>query len=808
VVNVVPRAIPPAWLLDGNCGMRIAAERGGIAIASASGSHLRLAISPAAALPVVRDFDFAMPAFEEVGMSGGRLPGTSGLFVASLRFTGSGLSVALTAERTLPGLGAVSQGVLLRLQPDGASDTSFGADGDGIWASPLGPMHRQFRCAGETTRGIAGSQDRGVVLFGVAADGGRNPAFGAPDSGLDGSFGVDGISEADLGGQLRDCVVTSDSNSIYAFARRTPSVGAPQLVGAHFDVASGGQDPGFGDAGVAELTLEEPGLGRASRPSVEAPGPVGTHVDLGSGGHASGVGDAGVAALAFEESSLEPSALLLQPAAIGFLRRRLRPPFVLVALSRPTGGIDCDWLPSLAAINAEDGERLSSIGYGGVALVSRAPESQMYDPALVEPDGSILVTHRTGGQIQLRRLDANGALGALIEVATPEAAAEIRGLMRLSDGSLLAYGAGFTAGWVTKLTSEGALDTAFGDAGFFLHDGGIPGSGDVTLVIGERGDGSLIVQVSAPDGGGELCRLSAAGELITDYGAGEIGSSPGYVKLQGFLQMLGQGVISSGTHSFLDQDGRVIVVATSGHDPRLGGMPVTIALRRLSADGHWDASFGMGTPTLNPPTSAQRVELHTPTGGTRAYNSFQAVGIVRLESALYLIGTAFAGGGQDSGGFLFPEWPVLVVTRWTNAGEKEPSWPGGFQEGGVDPFLYWSAVDVQRESPTSFLIFGSGGTPKELRSRSADGTITTTLTAERPGPALFRVRHPNGIDWSFGDHGAAVIRIPIPEAAFSILAGGMSGDAERATIAFADHAESFRYGHPPRSLFSGAVRFA
>jgi hypothetical protein len=751
LVNVARRTIPPAWLRDGAGGIRIAAERGGIAIASASGPHLRVAISPALAFPVVRDF--------ELGLPGGQLTSLTGLFVASLRYTGSGLSLALTAERTLPGLGAVSQGVLLRLHGDGAIDTSFGPDGDGIWLSPLDPTHRQFRCAGETTRGIAGREGRRVVLYGVAADGGRNPAFGDPEGGLDGSFGVGGIAEADLGAPLRACVVTGDANSIYAFAQRTPAGGDPQLVGARFAVADGGHDPGFGDVGVAAPALEEPGL--------------------------------------------EPSDLLLQPPALGWLRRRLRPPFVLVALSRPTAGIDCDSLPSLAAINAENGQRLSSIGYGGVALVSRVAE-----PALVEPDGSVLATQRGDGQIQLRRLTAGGELGALIDVATPEAGDEIRGLKPLSDGSLLAYGAGVTAGWISKLTSTGALDEDFADAGFFLHDAGIPGSGDVALVIGELADGSLIVQLSAPSGGGELCKLSAAGELISDYGAGELGSSPGHVELQGFLHLLGPGVTSSGVHCFLDQDGQVIVAAISGHDPRGGGAPVTIALRRLTVDGHWDAGFGMGTPTINPPTGAQRVELHRPAGGTRDYSSFQAVGIVRLDSALYLVGTAFAGGGQDAGGFLFPQWPLLVVTRWTSAGVKEPSWPGGFQEGGVDPFLYWSAVDVRQESPTSFLIFGSGGTPKELRSRLADGTITTTLTAERPGPALFRVSHPNGIDTSFGDHGVAVIRIPIPEVAFSIIAGGISG-ARRplATIAFTDRGTSFRYGHPPRSMFSGAVRF-
>jgi hypothetical protein len=750
LVNIARRAIPPAWLRDGSSGVRIASLRGGLVIASASGPHLRLAISPATDLPVVRDF--------ELGTPGGQLSGLTGLFPASIRFTATGLSLTLTAERTLPGLGAVSQGVLLRLHGDGSPDTSFGVDGDGLWVSPLDPGHREFRCAGETSRGIAGREGRRVVLYGVTADGGRS-APGDPVPGLDSSFGVDGIAEADLGAPLRACVVSGDSSATYAFAQRTPAAGDPQLVGARFDT-SGGHDPGFGAGGVAAPALEEPGL--------------------------------------------EPSALLLQPPAFGFLRWRLRPPFVFVALSRPTAGIDCDSLPSLIAVNANDGQPLDSIGYGGVALVSRLRE-----PGLVERDGSVLATHRGNGtNIQLRRLSAGGALGALIDLAIPEIGDELRGLTRLADGSLLAYGAGVTKGWISKLRSDDSLDQDFADNGFFLHDGS-PGIGDVALVIGELADGSLIVQLSAPSGEGEICKLSADGQLDSGYGTGELGSAPGHVELQGFLHLLGPAANSSGTHCFLDADGQVIVVVLSGHDTMLTGSPVTIALRRLTAAGHWDANFGMGTPVIAPPTGAQRIELHTPAGGTAAYNSFLARGIVRLDSALYLVGTAFAGGGQDSNGARFPEWPTLVVTRWTSAGLKEPSWPGGFQEGGVDPFLYWSAVGLQKESDSSFLVFGAGGTPKEVSSQHADGTITTEIRAERPGPALFRVTHPNGIDRGFGDHGAAVIRIPIPEVAFSIIAGGISGGRQPvATVAFTDRGESFRYGHPPRSMFSGAVRFS
>jgi hypothetical protein len=575
VVTVTRRAIVPTWLRDGAGGVCIAAEAGKVAIASASSAQLRVTILTPGTGPVIRDF--------ALGASGGQLAGLTRVSVASLRFAPSGLSVALTVERTLPGLGGVSQVALVRLKADGTRDPAFGPDGDGLWVSPLDPTHRHFRCAGETTGGVAGSEGGRLVLYGVVADGGLNPQIGDPAGGLDGSFGGGGIAEADFGCQLHNCVATADANWIYAFAQRIHPPGDSQLLGARFAVAGGNRDVGFGNAGTAIVQLDEPGL--------------------------------------------QPSSLLLQPAALAMHPTPPRPPLVLVALSRPTAGIDCDRIPTIAALDATNGRRVESIGYSGVAMVSR-----LGPPALVEPDGAILATHRHGGHLQLRQIDATGMLGALLDVPTPEPTDEIRGLTRLSDGSLLAYGAG-RAGWITRLTEDGALDERFGTEGNFAHRGP-PGGGAVALVLGELADGSLIVQVSAPNGKGELCRLTARGELMTDYGKGEVGSSPGYVELFGFMHLLGAGATGAGVHCFLDRDGQVIVVAASSHDPSQTGSPVTVALRRVTVDGHYDPKFGLGLPRVLSPPSDRRVQLFTPTGGTRAYNSFRAAGIVRLDSTL------------------------------------------------------------------------------------------------------------------------------------------------------------------------------
>jgi hypothetical protein len=69
---------------------------------------------------------------------------------------------------------------------------------------------------------------------------------------------------------------------------------------------------------------------------------------------------------------------------------------------------------------------------------------------------------------------------------------------------------------------------------------------------------------------------------------------------------------------------------------------------------------------------------------------------------------------------------------------------------------------------------------------------------------VFRVTHPDGLDTTFGDHGAAVI--PVPGLVPTVVAGGIT-DEGHATVAFADLSDLPRFGSPPRSTFGGAVRF-
>ncbi|MGH3461217.1 MAG: hypothetical protein ACRDP9_07030, partial [Kribbellaceae bacterium] len=209
--NVTHRPIAwPALLEDGTSFRIAAAANGSFAIASCLDTTLRVAILPATGSLITQDIALA-PA-------GGRLSGLTGLRLASLRFNGPGLSLALTAEQTLPGVGAVSQGVILRLLPTCQPDPAYGEDG--LWISPLRPTHRTFRCAGETTNGIAGHDGNRIVMYGVVPDGGHNPQPADAADGLLGAFGIDGIAETDLGGQIRTTSIASDAGWIYVLAQR------------------------------------------------------------------------------------------------------------------------------------------------------------------------------------------------------------------------------------------------------------------------------------------------------------------------------------------------------------------------------------------------------------------------------------------------------------------------------------------------------------------------------------------------------------------------------------------------------------
>ena len=262
----------------------------------------------------------------------------------------------------------------MRLLPNCLPDTSYGENG--LWVSPLRPTHRMFTCAGETTNGLAGHEASRIVMYGVTTDGGANPQPGDPPDGLLGTFGHGGIAETDIGGQVRTTSITADANWIYVAAQRLNPPGDADALVTRFSTNTGAQDANFGTGGIAPITLEEP--------SPEPAGP-----------------------------------LLLQRAARPKDTQPARPARVLAAVNRTTANIDCDHIPAVLTLEQSTGKPVADEGHGGTTMVSR-----LGDPAIVDKDGSITAAYRptpswpifTPGPLTLRRIDAAGRLGNLIDV--------------------------------------------------------------------------------------------------------------------------------------------------------------------------------------------------------------------------------------------------------------------------------------------------------------------------------------------------------------------------------------------------------
>jgi Domain of unknown function (DUF5122) beta-propeller len=521
-------------------------------------------------------------------------------------------------------------------------------------------------------------------------------------------------------------------------------------------------------------------------------------------------GNAGTADITVSDTALEPAALLLQPLRRGRTEQTRRPARLLIAAHRAVPDVDSDHIPLLISLDQNTGQPVTTEGFGG------AIHAQTGYPALVEGDGSVLVTVRPKptpftlpppptDPLQIRRINPDGTLGDLINL-TVGFPAGINRLTRLPSGSLLVSGGSLVhGGWIARLTPAGVLDTTFGTNGVATPK---PGNSDTALVLGHRTDGTLSVQVSSGSNV-ELCQLTTDGQLIPTYGTAGTG---GFIHIDGFTHLLpGSGATGTWPTCYLDEDDQIIVVLTSSHDPSSFGAPVQVALRRIRTDGTYDKKFGIGVPRLRTPPADYVTALFAPTSTTGAnspdYAYLTFAGITWLSKTLYVIATGYAGGGMI-GGYLAitkPIYPLLVITTWTREGKADrATLPGGYQEGGTNPFQYWYAIGVQKEATKSLLIFGGGGTPYDKTITLPDGTTHTETLVRQPGPAIFRVKQPNGLDMAFGDHGAAVIRVP--ELGPSVLAGHLSATKDRATLAFADLL-NYQRG-PLRTTYGGVVRFS
>jgi hypothetical protein len=206
---------------------------------------------------------------------------------------------------------------------------------------------------------------------------------------------------------------------------------------------------------------------------------------------------------------------------------------------------------------------------------------------------------------------------------------------------------------------------------------------------------------------------------------------------------------------FAAGDTMLFCVASTVHRIGIDRSFVEMGLQRIAADGAYDATFGWTAPAVAPP-AGRTLTLRAGAGPTEddAIASVAPAGIAMLGGKYYVVATAFVGGRiyRDAFGFqqTRPTWPVLLVTRWNADGSPDPGFAP--QVGGYAPDRrYWAAFGVLAESPSSLLAFGMAA-PREERA----GSGGPAMVIGQPQPALFRIRDPGGIDFAFGQDGAAI----------------------------------------------------
>lgn len=761
--------IPTAWLHppqgvfeSGNAKLAFdtadVVAAGRFVIASSLQGQLRVTVVQP--LGPAQAYDFRL------GETAPLLAGLVRLDIASVRLQAGAISIAFTAHRNAPGAGGVSQGAILRLLPDGTPAPSFGENG--LWVSPLTQQHRAFLCAGEFSRGLVGVEGSNAIAFAVAPGGAGGEA-------LDATFGTDGEARIDLGGPLASPLAAQDPGDVYIPEITLSANGGPGF-------------PGFGTFDPAAATVFEPQTSRvivrpvylfARRTSDGTI--VGCRFEPELGRADDGFGANGVVTLGFDGQ-------LAQPAGIA-----VAPPRILVAATRQQLDVDCDRIPTVVALNRSTGARATDFGAGGFAL-----HSSIGAPAHVASDGSAVFTvrHRTlYGDMSIRRVDPQGIAGREVAIRLPRGGkfARITTMHLGSDGSLFVSGMG-ERWWVAKLTAANTLATDFGTDGQF--QGPAQSNPDWAYILGLRADGKLVVRDSI----GWVYLLDARGRLDQGFG------NAGRVELQGYVHTLnGLPVTDQSVGTYLQEDGSILCTITgNGRNDRL------LALRRLTAAGAFDTSFGLRDLSLGPAPSGSILRLGPPpAAGYGRSDRTWTVGCAWLGGALYTVGTGVVGGAYNPFTRVRePEYSWMFVVRFTADGDVDANAQGTpllLQKYGLEPdLLDWLPSGVLRASPTSCIVYGAARGVRESTVTISDGSAVTSRIPLPQAPAIFRVGHPDGIDFSFGDRGAA--RMPTREFQADCVGGAIVAGS-RVCIACVD-----RRAHPegkrdrPVTTFGGLAQ--
>lgn len=250
--------------------------------------------------------------------------------------------------------------------------------------------------------------------------------------------------------------------------------------------------------------------------------------------------------------------------------------------------------PGFLAKYSSQGVLDSTFGSGGVAKGPVDAALGGWRAIAVQSDGRILVGGMTPGHgMVVARYETNGALDSSFSqdgIAYPDPGGTeslVTALVLDRSGEIVAAGSTWSSGArsdiaVTRLDSDGTIDTGFGSDGYVSTDCGLPSvaSNEVAL----RADNSILVTAGFDDaGGGEYgCLLALTGTGRMDASFGD------------------DGKVTSTTAEFrssaLQSDGAVIVAS-----PYFQGVGFT-RLTRFTGAGVGDPQFGVGgVSTLRDP---------------------------------------------------------------------------------------------------------------------------------------------------------------------------------------------------------------
>ena len=491
--------------------------------------------------------------------------GTGGKLTLSESGTSdAGVSMAVQGDGkilVLDGEEAAQSVAVLRLDPDGSLDDSFGAAG--IAAIPGSATASALALGSNGQIVVAVTQGNPEELFELNTNGSLDASFGT-----NGQVPLDDTGAADSESIVLIDALAVESDGSIITAGRLFAVSA--IAVSHFQ-SDGSLDASFGTGGLAATDVLQPaGLSGAPLMAIEPDGKLlvvpndavdGIWQYNADGSVDTSFGDNGVVYLPvahtalFNGVELEPDGKILLCGGLdgtaGPLVMRLLPNgsvdtsfgnagFATVPLdgevgydpafsvaAEADGTIIVSMNHYLAALDA-DGTIDTAFGTGGVFALVADNSSPYPTKAAILPGGQILVATGLGG-LQFYRLDSDGTLdatfgsGGVAQTTWSVDASEPIGMAVEPDGKILVAVISIASTprpfQVAQFNSDGTADASFGSDG--STDTLVAGGGNAQAVA-IAGDGSILVAGGVENASGAsefgLVRYTAAGVLDRSFG--------------------------------------------------------------------------------------------------------------------------------------------------------------------------------------------------------------------------------------------------------------------------------------------------